>query len=83
MPTVIVVAVLVVIVALAVRSLIKQKKSGGGCTADGGHGNGCHCATGGAPPDGGAAPFYNGPGSCTHGKAPGGSDGMSALGASG
>lgn len=30
MPTVIVVAVLVVIVALAVRSLIKQKKSGGG-----------------------------------------------------
>ena len=70
MPTVIVVAVLVVIVALAVRSLIKQKKSGGGCNGDCGH-----CK--------GAAPFYNGPGSCTHGKAPGGSDGMSALGASG
>ena len=42
MPTVIVVAVLVVIVALAVRSLIKQKKSGGGCNGDRGHCKGCH-----------------------------------------
>ena len=36
------VAVLVVIVALAVRSLIKQKKSGGGCNGDCGHCKGCH-----------------------------------------
>ena len=42
MPTIIVVAVLVVIVALAVRSLIKQKKSGGGCNGDCGHCKGCH-----------------------------------------
>ena len=31
-----------VIVALAVRSLIKQKKSGGGCNGDCGHCKGCH-----------------------------------------
>ena len=42
METAIVVAVLAVIVALAVRSLIKQRKSGGGCNADGGHCRGCH-----------------------------------------
>ena len=42
MPTGIVVAVLGVIVALAVRSLIKQKKSGGGCNGDCGHCKGCH-----------------------------------------
>ena len=34
METAIVVAVLAVIAALAVRSLIKQRKSGGGCNGD-------------------------------------------------
>ncbi|HIT31987.1 MAG TPA: FeoB-associated Cys-rich membrane protein [Candidatus Enterenecus stercoripullorum] len=42
MQTAIVVAVLAVIVALAIRSLIKQKKSGGGCSGDCGHCSGCH-----------------------------------------
>lgn len=41
METAIVVAVLAVIVALAVRSLIKQRKSGG-CNGDCGHCRGCH-----------------------------------------
>ena len=42
METAIVVAVLAVIAALAVRPLIKQRKSGGGCNGDCGHCRGCH-----------------------------------------
>ena len=42
METAVVVAVLAVTVALAVRSLIKQRKSGGGCNGDCGHCRGCH-----------------------------------------
>ncbi|HIT02206.1 MAG TPA: FeoB-associated Cys-rich membrane protein [Firmicutes bacterium] len=42
MGTVIVVAVLVGIAALAARALIKQRKRGGGCDGDCGHCGGCH-----------------------------------------
>lgn len=40
--TIIVIAALAAVVALAVRSLWKSHRSGGGCDGDCGHCKGCH-----------------------------------------
>ena len=42
MGNIIVIAVLIAVAALAVRSLWKSRKSGGGCNGDCGNCKGCH-----------------------------------------